>query len=143
MSVKVRGLVPTFPDGSQIIIPPRPARYTMSNKGCMCIHPLHVLNASFSISAPKKKVEGGEAPELSRKLEKKDVMLRLSQEYIENLQLQVKILEKQVELEQQHLPSQQSESDDDSRQCRIVPHRPALLVVKEEHLRRERQPMVR
>ncbi|EKX43018.1 hypothetical protein GUITHDRAFT_111061 [Guillardia theta CCMP2712] len=119
MSVKVRGLVPTFPDGSQIIIPPRPA----------------------SISAPKKKVEVGEAPELSRKLEKKNVMLRLSQEYIENLQLQVKILEKQVELEKQHLPSQQSESEDDSQQSRIVPHRPALMVVKEENLRRERQPM--
>jgi hypothetical protein len=85
MSVRVRGLVPTFPDGSQAVVEPK----TKVSR---------VVGAAANKrkkTAKGAELKGGEGLGNAEK-----AILSVSEEYIENLHLQLKILEKQLQLEQ-------------------------------------------
>jgi hypothetical protein len=85
MSVRVRGLVPTFPDGSQAVVEPKTK-----------------VSRVVGASANKRTVPAkGAEPKAGEGLGNAEkAILSVSEEYIENLHLQVKILEKQLQLEQ-------------------------------------------
>jgi hypothetical protein len=85
MSVRVRGLVPTFPDGSQAVVEPK----TKVSR---------VVGAAAN--KRKKTAKGAERKGGEGLGNAEKAILSVSEEYIENLHLQLKILEKQLQLEQ-------------------------------------------